>query len=342
MRTRYKRIFAPFFLSSLLLLTLFLSVSMVDRSSLMAASPQITAKQDKLNQKFHLQNNQCILFGAATGHTSGDWLSHLYRIDPTSGIASAIGPIGHKNVTGLAFLDDGRLVGSANGDDIFSGTTSILLEINQITGEGQLIGKMDSYEDGGCGRMPDLTFDAASKRLIGYASSCTNPDEQRGIYGINSEDASIQFIGPSGFIGGGNGIAWDKRNDWIYLTPGPAPQFALSGTLVTLDKNSGLGSALSDWNNKIPNRVNALAFQPSRLDQEILYASLKNTAGGSISELSIIDIGFTQFFTVGETVLGLDALAFLPTCQYLDFLPMMIKSGGVQLATPDLSLRRFP
>jgi hypothetical protein len=57
-----------------------------------------------------------LLYGAATGSPgdSGAQPSSLFLLDPSNGNATLIGPIGFDNVTGLAFLGDGRLVGSAN------------------------------------------------------------------------------------------------------------------------------------------------------------------------------------------------------------------------------------
>jgi hypothetical protein len=72
-----------------------------------------------------------LLYGAANLLSSGFGPSNLYLIDPQTGDATLIGPIGFDNVTGLAFLSDGRLVGSARGDDLYGGTTTaILIEID--------------------------------------------------------------------------------------------------------------------------------------------------------------------------------------------------------------------
>ena len=41
----------------------------------------------------------------------------------TDSAVAAIGPIGFDGVTGMTFLNDGRLVASASGDDLFGSFT---------------------------------------------------------------------------------------------------------------------------------------------------------------------------------------------------------------------------
>ncbi|HBN26449.1 MAG TPA: hypothetical protein DD405_03150 [Desulfobacteraceae bacterium] len=160
-------------------------------------------------------------YGASSAQTSllitaddtctggGSNLSSLYSADPQTGATSLIGPIGFNGVTGMAVLGDGRLVASAradaNGDRI-----SILIEIDPLTGQGTLIGTIGNNEEGGCGRTPDLTYDAATDTLYGIGFRCI-PGNSHGniteLLRINQTTGLGTTIGQTGFFGGGNGLA---------------------------------------------------------------------------------------------------------------------------------------
>ncbi|MGB2692288.1 MAG: IPTL-CTERM sorting domain-containing protein [Thermodesulfobacteriota bacterium] len=140
---------------------------------------------------------------------SGSTLSSLYRANPQTGATSLIGPIGFNAVTGMAVLGDGRLVASAradaNGERI-----SILIEIDPRTGQGTLIGTIGNNEEGGCGRAPDLTYDAATDTLYGIGFRCVPGDGHGNItelLQINQTTGEGTTIGQTGFFGGGNGLA---------------------------------------------------------------------------------------------------------------------------------------
>ncbi|MHC4482717.1 MAG: DUF7901 domain-containing protein, partial [Planctomycetota bacterium] len=77
------------------------------------------------------------LYGAATGTTSGNLPSSLYKIDPVTGVATLIGPIGFNGVTGLSFAPDGTLYGTCH--DV-SNDQALLITIDRTTGAGTLVG----------------------------------------------------------------------------------------------------------------------------------------------------------------------------------------------------------
>jgi DNA-binding beta-propeller fold protein YncE len=85
-----------------------------------------------------------MLYGAGTGVAGegGNQPSSLYMINPATGEATLIGPIGFNGVTGLELLPDGRLIASANADivnpDVMGDTKiAVLIEIDRNTGAGQ-------------------------------------------------------------------------------------------------------------------------------------------------------------------------------------------------------------
>lgn len=241
-----------------------------------------------------------VLYGAANGLTAGFGSSTLYAIDTTDGNATPIGPIGFDNVTGLAFLPDGRLVGTANGD---AGDTqiSLLIEIDPSTGQGSLIGQLDRRDTGNCGRMPDITWDATRSTLFGYSDNCGENAE--GLYVINPDVPSATLVGPSGYSGGGNALAAQPGTGVLYGEPFD------SGALITLDPASGAGTPVPDSVGY--SAFNAFDFDPVSGD---LYASFKdwNAIEGDegLSYLVTVDLGTGEYTMVGPTVTGLDALAF--------------------------------
>lgn len=241
-----------------------------------------------------------LLYGTATGRAGGGFgESSLYLIDQTTGAAFLIGPTDFDNVTGLAFLDDGRLVGSARGDDLISGgitPTAILVEIDPFTGAGTLIGVIgDVYSS--CGRMPDITYDQATDTLYGYGDYCDNNSDE-GLYTVDPLTGAGTFVGSSGYTGGGNGMAIDPASGIIYATPFD------DNSLVTLDPATGAGTEVPGSAGNVPDRVNALDFDPGAGG---LYGSWNTGSGATLVTIDTLS-GTTT--SIGPSVSGLDAIAF--------------------------------
>lgn len=239
------------------------------------------------------------LYGASTGLDTGQGLSSLYTIDHRTGAATLVGPIGFDNVTGLAFLGDGRLVGSARGDVITatSATTAILIEIDPATGAGSLIGTI-SDQDSGCGRMPDISYDPNTDTLYGYGDYCNTDVE--GLFTIDPVTGVGTPVGPSGYTGGGNGMDVQPSTGIIYATPFD------DESLITIDSATGLGTEVPGSAGLVPDRVNALDFHPT---SEFLYGSWNDSVSG-LNYLVLISTLDGTTTVIGETVLGLDAIAF--------------------------------
>ncbi len=245
------------------------------------------------------------LYGAATNSASGGQPrpSSLYTIDPQTGTATEVGPIGFNNVTGLAFLPDGRLVGSANGDNEFVDNTALLIEIDTATGQGTLIDVIDDNVNGECGRMPDITYDLTRNTLFGYSDSC---DTLEGLYTIDPvTGAGTPPANPSGFDDGGNGLAAHPVTGTIYGTP------IDSDGLITIDPATGVATLIPASAGNGVNAVNALDFHPVTLQ---LYGSFRDFDGNDDSFLVTINTEDGVVTTVGPTILGLDAIAFSRFC----------------------------
>ena len=259
------------------------------------------------------------LYGAANSLDGGFGPSSLYTIDPTDGTATLIGPIGFDNVTGMAFLGDGRLVGTFRAEGLveedaeepgISFVQAGLIEIDPETGAGTFIGLVGDNTTT-CGRMPDITYDATTNTLYGYGDFCAGGLE--GLFTIDPSTGVGTSVGPSGFTGGGNGMAIDPGDGTIYHTPFD------NGSLVTLNPMTGAGTEIPGSAGNVPFRVNSLAFDASGT----LFGSFNGGGGGgsvggddagpSGHFLVTIDTTDGTTTTVGISATGLDGLVFAPT-----------------------------
>lgn len=165
------------------------------------------------------------------GNDPGFGDSTLYTVDPVTGESTVIGPIGFAGVSGLAFLGDGRLVGSAEADD--GGTrVAVLIEINPFTGQGNLIGEIGREGNPDeCGRVPDLTYYSSQDILYGWGDAC--PGGLDSLLQINQNTGLGSIIGPISFTGPEAGLA--IRDDG-----------ALYGVnvfnLISIDRDTGQGT----------------------------------------------------------------------------------------------------
>ncbi|MHC4500993.1 MAG: GEVED domain-containing protein, partial [Planctomycetota bacterium] len=237
------------------------------------------------------------LYGAATGTFSGNAPSSLYRIDPATGVATLIGPIGYNGVTGLSFAPDGTLYASANGDAMYGDgwKHAILLTIDTTTGAGTLVGEISNNSlANGAGRMPDISF-RANGVLYGYADAGGGGDA---LWTINTTTGAGSFIGYTGYTGGGNGMDF-APNGTLYATPYD------NRSLVIINPATGAGSDVAGTDGNVPDRVNALEFCQQH---GVLFGSWKD--GNQNSWLVTLDLNTGLALTTVATVQGLDAIAF--------------------------------
>ncbi|MBL8746051.1 MAG: hypothetical protein JNK58_06815, partial [Phycisphaerae bacterium] len=231
------------------------------------------------------------LFGAATGTGAGGGTgpSSLYRIDPLTGAATLIGPIGFNGVSGITFMPDGTLYGACNSDAIYGPASSALIRIDPNSGAGTLIGKI-SDSASGAGRITDISV-GPNGTLYGYGDA-----GNEGLYIIDTNTGAGSFVGFSGTFGGGNGMDFDLDGR-LYQTAWD------NGCLHELDPLTGASSCVPGTQGTLPQAINALDFN---LSTGTLYGSLRS----DVNYLITIDKVNGGYSTVGATVLGLDAIAF--------------------------------
>ncbi|GJM16665.1 MAG: hypothetical protein DHS20C13_19920 [Thermodesulfobacteriota bacterium] len=287
-----------------------------------------------------------VLYGAATGTDSGNRPSSLYMINPANGGATLIGPIGFNGVTGLEILPDGRLIASANADD-GENAIAVLIEINKTTGAGTLIGVLgNNANEGECGRMPDISYDDNTGTLFGYSDFCGGGDElmeveakfinYEGLYIINPNNADVNFVGPSGFEDGGNGMAVRPSDGTIFHVPNDA-----NGGLVILNRNTGQGTIIPGSEGNVPLKIGALDFNPQT---GVLYGALKPEVrrGVGLADLELNETEFDSLVIINQTngvtsilgssVPGLDAIVFSANDKFVSPVPTLSEYGLIATA----------
>ncbi|HSC35212.1 MAG TPA: IPTL-CTERM sorting domain-containing protein [Thermodesulfobacteriota bacterium] len=226
-------------------------------------------------------------------------------------------------MSALASLDDGRLVAAGILDD----ATSILVEINPITGQGTLIGVIGNNNNPGeCARIPGLTYDSATDTLYGLARNCNGISAP--LVTINPDTAEMTTIGPSGLSGGGFGLA--VRDDGTLFA---AVWNSEIFSLFTLNRDTGASTLVGTMDTSGittgPLGVGGLAFHP--VTQQ-LYASANNgDVGPTDSYLLTVDESVPPSFNVvGQTVDCFDGIAFAE--QVSNNVPTLSEWGFIVMA----------
>ena len=234
---------------------------------------------------------------------SGSSFSTLYSVNPNNADALEIGPIGFSGVSGMAFLRDGRLVGSAsadaNGDRI-----SILIEIDPFTGQGSLIGTIGNNNLGGCGRVPDLTYDAATDTLYGIGFRCVPGGDHSGItelLRINQATGEGTTIGQTGFFGGGNGLAIRRSGGTLFSSE--------NLDFLTLNLLTGQGTLVAN-HPLIEDVMSALDFHP--ITGELFGIEFGFGDPDNPTFLVTVDTSDAVITRIGELPVCSDALVFFP------------------------------
>ncbi len=230
---------------------------------------------------------------------AGSGFSTLYRVNPNNAAVEPIGPIGFRGVSGMAVLGDGRLVGSAiadaGGDFI-----SILIEIDPLTGAGLLIGTIGNNNDGGCGRVPDLTYDRATDTLYGIGFRCIPGNGHGNITELLRIDQTTGLgttIGQTGFFGGGNGLAI-RSNGTLFSST--------NENFFTLNPQTGQGTLVAN-HPLIEIVMSAMDFSPVTGE---LFGIEFGFGGGVPTNLVTVNTSNAEITRIGELPVCSDALVF--------------------------------
>jgi len=261
-----------------------------------------------------------VLFGAA--HSGGPAApSTLYRIDPVDGSATPLGPIGYNAVGGMDFDPVSGLlfaVGSRPSD-----FEAVLLAVDPYTGAGREIGPLGTVRRGPF----DISFRNADGVLFALAFSLINPCSS--LYTIDPITGAATEIDDTTTCASGDALGFDPT-DALYQANNTS-----GGSLFIVDQILGI-STLADTLRYIgfPSlsdpRPNAMDFDPATGDA---FVSVNDgLQGAGPNYLASLDISTGRVTRIGQTVDGLDALAY----GTLRFGPLLEASGNnTDLTWPD-------
>jgi len=251
----------------------------------------------------------------ATGFNGPDGLATLYRIDPATGAAAAIGPIGFQRVSAIDFGPDGRLYGTGERND---GTnTNVLIVIDTATGVGKEIAPL-----GGIGPdrpVPDISFRPSDGRLYAYLDV---PDV---IATIEPATGVVTVLGPVGAGGGGGNATLFSRNVTLFVldTAGATSMFRAdqtTGALTTLAPITFVGFP-------VPLGVFRVAAGDLNVATGTIHVLVNDSGPGGPSYLGAFDPATATVRHIGPTNPELDGLAWQPDrCRGVLYGPA--KSGG--------------
>jgi len=230
----------------------------------------------------------------------------LYSINPDTGAATEIGPIGYDRVGALDFApDDGKLYGigecnSVDGDcpeefDEFP----VLLTIDTTTGVGTFV---TEFNDGvfliESGSFTDISFRETDSVLFAYDN---DPQE---LVTIDRDTGEVTSIGPPFLCCSGNGLSFGS----------PTLYHANDSDLTVLDQTDAFDisfveldyDAFSEFEGFA--RINAMDKGTSSFS---LFASVNLGQGGfnPLNHFGSVSLSTGVVTDIGQTVDGLDGLA---------------------------------
>lgn len=232
------------------------------------------------------------LFGVAFNGPSGP--STLYSIDPTSGMATPVGPIGFLAVSAMDFDATGTLyaVGRRPGNRV-----SVLITINTATGAGTEVGPTGVERLDFGDSVADISFRNSDGVLYAYLEA----GDGLGI--INKTTGAATALGSTDTSCCGNGMAFSPA-DVLFHSNDEA--------FHTLNQLTGVSTIIAPMGfPALPDdflRINGMDFQPGT---NVLFGSLLSGSGSSRqSYLVTVNTSTGVITLIGQTVAGLDALAF--------------------------------
>ena len=229
---------------------------------------------------------QSTIYGAAYLGSSG--AATLYTIDPATGVATAIGPIGFNRVSSLDFGPGSVLYGV--GSD--GGGNAVLITINTATGAGTLVGPLGVAP-------PDTAQDIAFRPdgvLFAYVAGDIDT--------INTSTGAATLVGNTGGFPDGNGLAFQANT--LYLGND-------GGDLQTVNQGTGAVTTVAPFAYGAgfggSDRPSGMKFDPS---SGVLYAAITEGFGPPTGWFfASINVATGAVTDIGSTVAGLDAIAIL-------------------------------
>ena len=133
---------------------------------------------------------QPTIYGSAFSGSSG--AASFYRLDPATGTATLIGPIGYARVGAMDFAPNGTLYAIAQVGSVSEGGLTVdLITINTATGAGTLVGNTGISAN----VFQDIAFRPSDGKLFAYNSG--------DLYTINPSTGLATFSREHRYLSGG-------------------------------------------------------------------------------------------------------------------------------------------
>ena len=255
---------------------------------------------------------ESVLYGVAHIGKTGP-TSTFYTIDRVTGMATPVGPITVNlegtptnvlKVSGMDADPSGRLYATGEVDGIH-----VLITIDPTTGEGTMVGPtgIGSRDIPYLKTATDISFSFGGTMYANFARPPLGASKPRAEFlgTINPLTGTATVLGET-VVQQGAAIAFSE-DDTLYK--------AGNSDLYTLDLSTGNGTSVAQLvfvslQGGLP-RLNAMDVEP---ETGTLFASLNNKprSGEPENYLTTVDVTTGEVTLIGQTVPGLDALAFVP------------------------------
>jgi len=235
------------------------------------------------------------IYGAS--FSGSDGLATFNAIDPLTGAATPVGPIGFERVSGMDFHPVTGVL-YATGERADGSDTPVLITIDTSTGAGTEVAVLNGGASHTFGdAYADISFRNSDSTLYAYLESGD------GLGTIDIGTGALTELGdtfPSSCCG--NGMAFSSADVLLHSS---------ELNLNTLDQVSGAAAFVASMGFSSPAddnpRINGMDFDPG---SGILYGSLNDGSSGSPENyLATIDTITGVATIIGVTADGMDALA---------------------------------
>ena len=273
----------------------------------------------------------------STGHTGGSGGSTLYQIDPLTGVATAVGPIGFERCGASDFDATGVLYAACEDPDLAppppttagvgsdGGSPGVLVTIDLATGAGTAVGPT-----GISGAITDISFDAGGTL---YAYNGDN-DPEHSLYTLDTGTGMATLVGDTGLsAASGNAMGFDGIGTLFHSqVTGPPGQ-----DLNSLDPGTGAASFEDSIADPVTPvnflRYNSMDFDPAT---GLFWATLRDGSKGSgpsyVVTLDIsIDGTSVTANLIGQTTNEVDGIAVALGGPVGPVAPEVPSLGGVGL-----------
>ncbi len=226
------------------------------------------------------------LYGAIGG---GAETSDLYLIDPTTGVATAVGPLGQA-LTGLAYNPVTASMYGVTNDG--SPCSRCLVTVDTATGAATVVGPLGQI-------IADIAF-RSDGTLFGWSETFDD------LATIDLASGAATRVGESGLTTSGDAMSLDTSGT-LYIAPTRD-----DGRLYTVDTATGAVVAGASISLPPDTCGTGRPFSAGAFDLATNTFYVTHNCFGNATDLMTIDITTGVATLIGPTLAGMDALEFVP------------------------------